>query len=152
MEDRKQVEKIVSTIKEYDEKTIEEKETEKKLSEALKLIFEICEKMKINPVESLKECCIKANVEFPEELKYLKMLSLKGFGKIKKGDTLIFDRVNTELEDKGIYFFYFIFDGHQFEDWGIYNKGSNTIETDRLEFNIEDVTIWGKLFQVERKL
>lgn len=151
MEDRKQVKKIVSMIKEYDEKTFEEKET-KKLSEALKLMFEICEKMKINPVESLKECCIKANVEFPEELEYLKMLSLKGFGKIKKGDTLIFDRVNTELEDKGIYFFYFTFDEHQFEDWGIYNKNSNTIETDRLQFDIADIIILGKLFQIEREL
>lgn len=156
MEDRKQVEKIVSMIKEYDKKGTNKKRISKEQIEQTLEVFikamEICRSVGVNPIKLLKECCIKNRFSIPKKIEFFEVISLKEMREIKKGDTLIFDMVNTELEDKGIYFFYFTFDGNQFEDFGIYNKNSNTIETDRLEFNIEDVTIWGKLFQVERKL
>lgn len=156
MEDRKQVEKIVSMIKEYDKKDINKKriseEQKEQALEAFIKAVEICSSIGVNSIKLLKECCIKNGVSIPKRIEFFEVVSFKEIGKIKKGDTLIFDMANTELEDKGIYFFYFTFDGNQFENWGIYNKNSNTIETDSLVFNIEDVTVLGKLFQVESKL
>ena len=156
MEDRKQVEKIVSMIKEYDKKDINKKRiSEEQKEQALETFIKaikICSSIGVNPIKLLKECCIKNGFSIPKKIEFFEVISLKEMREIKKGDTLIFNMANTELEDKGIYFFYFEFDGHQFEDWGIYNKNSNIIETDRLQFDIEDIIILGKLFQIEREL
>lgn len=110
----------------------------------------------INPLLLYKKAFDKLGMEYPESIRYFSHTSIKTLGKIHAGDVLVFDRFDIEeLKDGAAYYFscnWFGEDKYYLEDWGRYNKSTNMIETEILDFEVEEVTIWGKLFQWEREL
>lgn len=110
----------------------------------------------ISPLLLYKKAFDKLGMEYLERIRYFEHRAIRTDGKIHAGDVLVFDRFDIEeLQDGAIYYFscnWFDEDKYYLEGWGRYNKSTNMIETEILDFEVEEVIIWGKFIQGERDL
>lgn len=119
----------------------------------LDLLFKTAEKINEDPKQLLEKACKKCKFTIPKII-IIKLISEKNFGKIKKGNELIFDVFKTKLENNKIYIFTYKKENIYYEDYGRYNLQDNSfIVGDGLKFKLDKYfTILGQLIEVSGSL
>lgn len=117
------------------------------------MLFKVSDELKVNPKDFLREVCKENQVNFSGKAT-IHLTSNRNFGKIRKGNELIFDIFQRELINNKIYYFIYEDKDITYEDFGRYNTKDNTFITeDDVSYTVnKNFHILGQLVQISGDL
>lgn len=119
----------------------------------LDLLFKTAEEINEDPKEVFEKVCKKCSFTIPK-ITIIKLISEKDFGRIKKGNELIFDVFKRKLENNKIYVFTYKRENIYYEDYGRYNSEDNSLIVDNeVKFKLNGYfNILGQLTEISGNL